>query len=94
VRARHNGVEEGNAPCPRFQDQEQLSVSLARRSNAVSPLRFGSGHFSRMPDKKSRRLAGFYCLRFFSRLATDAYQPRCPVVRRIGRLRFVFGAVG
>jgi hypothetical protein len=80
-------------PCPRFQDQEQLSVSLARRSNAVSPLRFCSGHFYRTPDKKSRRLAGFYCP-LFSRLATDAYQLRCPVVRRIGRLRFVFGAVG
>jgi len=36
VRARHNGAEVGNAPCPRFQDQEQLGVSLARRSNAVS----------------------------------------------------------
>src|SRR5260370_39092332 len=78
VRARHNGAEEGNAPYPRFQNQEQLSVSLARRSNAVSPLRFGSGHFSRMPDKKSRRLAGFYYL-LFIRLATDACQPRCAV---------------
>src|ERR1700694_2764324 len=36
VRARRNGVEVGDAPCPRFQDQEQLGVSLARRSNAVS----------------------------------------------------------
>jgi hypothetical protein len=45
-----------NAPCTRFQDQEQISVSLARRSNAVSSLRFGSGDFSRTPDKKKPAL--------------------------------------
>jgi hypothetical protein len=46
----------GNASCTRFQDQEQISVSLARRSKAVSPPRYGSGRFSRTPDKKSPAL--------------------------------------
>jgi hypothetical protein len=40
-------------------DQEKISVSLAWRSNGVCPFRFDADHFSRMPDKKSRRLAGF-----------------------------------
>jgi hypothetical protein len=45
---------------------------------SAAPLRFRP--FFSEPDKKSRRLAGFYYL-LFSRLATDAYQSRCPVVR-------------
>jgi hypothetical protein len=79
-------LKAGNAPCTRFQDQEQISVSLARRSHAVSPLRFGSGHFSRTPDKKSRRLAGAARLISVSRETAEG-------LRRIGRLRFMFGAV-
>ena len=33
-------------PCTQFQDQEQISVYLARRSNEVCPFRFGSRYFA------------------------------------------------
>lgn len=33
-------------PCTQFQDQEQISASLTRRSNEVCPFRFGSRYFA------------------------------------------------